>query len=156
MDNLKGNWYIVYTKTNSEFAARDSLICNAVVPIIQEAVTRRGKTRTELKPRYRNYVYVQHDGRKEFFAEVLANEYIVKIVSMQPVSAPEIEQILDGQVKNTVLKVNDSVKVVDKSFEGLNGVIDSQPERGVFSVRFNIMGTEITEQIPQEYLIKNG
>lgn len=155
MDSLAGNWYIIYTKTNCEQAAKNSLDCEAVVPMIQEVVTKRGKTRTELKPRFRNYVCVKHDGSEKFFERVSLNEYVVRFVSEEPVPAPDMEEIIERQTPKNMLRTGELVEVVDGAFAKMRGIIMDQDD-GEFAVEFNILDHKVVERIPKEFLVSHG
>ena len=155
MDTLKNNWYIIYTRTNCEMAAKNSLDCEAVVPMVQEVVQTKGVAKTMLKPRYRNYVYVKHDGTANFFERVLFNNHVVKFLSKVPVPAPDMKEIIQHQTPRTIIKCGDNVKVINGQFNGLSGRVINFGYNDECEVSFKIFDSFINESIPKECLILN-
>lgn len=155
MDSLKNSWYIIYTRTNCEMAAKNSLDCEAVVPMIQEVVHTKDRAKTVLKPRYRNYVYVKHDGTENFFERVLLNDHVVKFLSKIPVPAPDINEIIKHQTPRTIITCGDNVKVIDGQFNGLCGKVIGFGCNNECTVGFKIFDSFINESIPKECLILN-
>lgn len=156
---LKDGWYIAYVKNNCELKVRNSIDVRCVVPIIQVTKNMRGKMKVELVPKFRNYVYLQHDGSSNFFARCLMHEDVLYFLGSadgvqdpSPVPAPEINAILEKEMPRTILRPGVPVKVTDGQFVGFEGRVDKIIEEMV-TVKIPILGSEITEEIPKDYLM---
>lgn len=155
-----GQWFIAYTKNNCEFKAKDNFAGNCLVPVTQMIVKKGGQSRAKIVPKFRNYIYVQHDGTREFFEKVLANEYIQYLPGMTltvlplPVPEPDITHTVEEESKNTVLKRGDAVQIIDGYLKNLSGLIVGMQEQHEFIVEIKVFDRQIREIIPREYLIR--
>lgn len=157
INSLKNNWYMVYVKTNSEFAAQNSLDVECAVPVVRQIFNTSQGMRSKIVPKFKNYIYVRHDGSSNFFSRVLANEYVSYFLGMtkvklpEPVSAPEMD-LIQTETKKNILNNGDKVLIIDGLWRNFLGTIESKKEN-FFVVKIPVLDKEIHENIPAEYLV---
>lgn len=156
----KGQWFIAYTKNNCEFKAKDEFFGNCLVPVTQMVIKKGGQSKARIVPKFRNYIYVQHNGEANFFERVLANDYIQYLPGMTlsaaplPVPEPDITQTVEQESKATVIKKGDTVKIIDGYLKNLIGIIVETQEQNEFIVEIKVFDRHVRELIPREYLIR--
>lgn len=157
---MKGKWFIAYTKNNCEQKVQTGFPLECLVPMTQMVYQRGGKVRSKFVPKYKNYVYIKHDGSVDFFVKVLANEYIQYMPGMiqdnppLPVPEPDIQHTVEFETKNTVINVKDRVKVVDGYLKNMSGIVVDKDDFNEFTIEIVVFDRPIREVIPREYLIK--
>ncbi len=159
-EKLKDQWFIVYVKNGCEFKAANNLFCDSIVPVMQKVIKQNKRLKSKIVPRFKNYVYVCHDGTCDFFEEVLANEYVQYFPGMtrtslpSPVPCPEIQHFIEHECVNTLLKNGDKVRIIDGYLKGMDGIIVDASLPPEFVVEIKILDKVVRENILREYLIK--
>lgn len=159
---LRGKWFVAYVKNGCEFKASNTLYCDSVVPVTQKIVKSKSKNclKSKIIPKFKNYVYVCHDGTPDFFDVISSNEYVQYFPGMTrsslppAVSLPEIQHFIEHECSDTLLKKGDVVKVVDGYLKGMNGVVMDTSLLPEIIVEIKILDKIVRENILREYLIK--
>ena len=165
---LTGKWYVLYTRNKQERQARESLPFESVVPMLEKKAVRRGEddrkvVMVEMEPKYPNYVFVQHDGSKDFFEVCLRNRFVVSFAGGEfdqrsgkvpmPLTPSDVERIFAKEILRD-LAVGDDVLVIDGPYKDQEGVI-LQRQGGECRVAVRIFNITVNETIPEEFLTKN-
>lgn len=165
---LRGKWYVLYTRNKQERQARESLPFESIVPMLEKKVVRRGEgdrkvVMVEMEPKYPNYVFVQHDGSKDFFERCLRNRFVVSFAGGEfdphsgkmpmPLTDSDIARIYAKEICRD-LAVGDDVLVIDGPYKDQEGTILQRLD-GECKVSIRIFNVAVTETIPEEFLTKN-
>jgi len=157
---FKGRWFVLYTRNKQERLVREELPFKSIVPMVERKKA-KGKgdhavVLVELEPKYPNYVFVQHDGSKNFFEACLEHKHVVSFASGNkplPLSKAEEENIFARELSRH-LEPNANVLIVDGPYKGQTGTIVRQ-DGDSFLVRIKIFNLDVEEVIPQEFLSTN-
>lgn len=165
---LKGKWYVLYTRNKQERQARESLPFESIVPMLEKKVVRRGEgdrkvVMVEMEPKYPNYVFVQHDGSKDFFERCLRSRFVVSFAGGEfdphsgkvpmPLTQSDVDRIYAKEIRRD-LAVGDSVLVIDGPYKEQSGTVLDRSE-GYCKVAIRVFNVQVEEILPEEFLTKN-
>lgn len=108
---LKGRWYILYTRNRKETAVVDALGFESITPLVQKTKKRKGIVEVVNEPRYLNYVFVRHDGSETFFDRCVENKDVVSFaggvydkknsIFPIPMSEEEVANIIEHETSKS-------------------------------------------------------
>jgi len=166
---LIDKWYVLYTRNKQERQARQSLPFESVVPMLERKTVRRGEgdrkvVMVEMEPKYPNYVFVKHNGSKDFFEVCLRNRFVVSFAGGEfdprtgkvpmPLTKEDVARIFAKEICRD-LAVGDDVLVIDGPYKDQEGTILERAD-GYCKVAIRIFNVKVEEAIPEEFLTKNG
>lgn len=163
---FKKRWFVLYTQNKKETQARESLNFTSLVPLEEKVKIKKlggeNVRKIEFKPKYQNYVFVQHDGSENFFEKCLENKYIVSFAGgildiknekyPQPLSEDEVANILSNELKRNVSSGN-NVEIIEGPYIHQKGRVLSSNDAEC-EIEININNIKITERIPIEFVKK--
>ncbi len=165
-ENLLHKWYIVKTKTNCEFRARDSIqnlvkshklsqyVKDILVPEKDVVEVVKGKKMTRSKKFYPGYVFVQMHLTDQVWHLIKGVSNVVSFVGggkkgwPPEVPAKQIE-VIQSQVKedfespvvSASFSVGERVAVIDGPFKGFSGVVkEVNQEKARIKIEVSIFG----------------
>ncbi len=167
-ENLEQKWYIIKTKTNCEFRARDNIqklvkihkighyIGEILVPEKDVVEIVKGKKTTRSKKFYPGYVFVQMHLTDRIWHLIKGVSNVVSFVGSSKGKRgwpPEVPQEQIKSIQNRVkgdfdspeiqvaFSVGESVAVIDGPFKGFSGVVrEVNQEKGRIKIEVSIFG----------------
>ena len=159
-------WYIIKTKTNCEFRAKDSIqnlvqthklgqqVGEILVPEKDVVEVVKGKKITRSKKFYPGYIFVQMDLTNHVWHLIRGVSNVVSFVGggkkgyPPEVPAKQIEAIqsqAEGDSESPEIRVSfsvgENVMVIDGPFKGFNGVVkEVNQEKGRIKIEVSIFG----------------
>lgn len=167
--SLEGNWYVLYTRNKQERLARESLPYESVVPMIERKIVKRASDESqiamiEMEPKYPNYVFVKHNGDKDFFEVCLRSRFVVSFAGgnfdaaketlPNPLSKEDVDRIFEKEIQRD-LAPGDMVLVIDGPYKEQVGILQIR-ENGYCRISFKVFNITLEELIPEEFVTKHG
>ena len=165
-ENPEKKWYIIKTKTNCEFRAKDSIqnlvkthqlgsyVGDILIPEKDVVEVVKGKKITRSKKFYPGYVFVQMYLTDRVWHLIRGVSNVVSFVGggkkgLPPEVPPNQIEAIQSQVKGGLespevkvsFSVGESVMVIDGPFKGFNGVVkEVHQDRGRITIEVSIFG----------------
>ena len=166
MNPLDKKWYIVKTKTNCEFRARDSIqklvqthkledyVQDILIPEKDVVEVVKGKKVTRSKKFYPGYVFVQMHLTDRVWHLIKGVSNVVSFVGggkkgwPPEVPAKQIDAIqnkvredFDSPSEQAAFSIGESVAVIDGPFKGFSGIVkEISQEKGRIKIEVSIFG----------------
>ena len=164
--SLEKKWYIIKTKTNCEFRAKNSIenlvkthelegfVGDILIPEKDTVEVFKGKKVTRSKKFYPGYIFVQMHLTDEVWHLIKRGSNVINFVGKgqkgwpQEVPLQQIETIqskvqedLSKPSEHVAFAVGESVMVIDGPFKGFNGIVkEVSQDKGRVKIEVSIFG----------------
>lgn len=167
MENLQGKWYILYSKNKEEEKAREyfrKIGLDTIVPMIDKPKKKKVNgiivTTIQQEPKYRNYVFVKHNGDNDFFDKCLGVENIISFAGGKYVknenilpsalTNEDVDKIIKNEIKRQ-LRPDINIRVVYGPYAGQEGVVN-EINAGMCNIKFKLGNMNFQESIPENFV----
>ena len=158
--NQNRSWYLVATKPQSEFKAKENLLrqCYEIyLPLVQTSHRRNGKNIKRTEAFFPRYLFISLDKETDNWSAIRSTLGVTGIVRFGGMPAVVPENLIANLKKNEnefglqsfekkELKQGDKVEIIDGLFQGCKAVYQKMKSTERVSVLLNIVGknTQVT------------
>lgn len=154
------SWYLVVTKPQSEFKAKDNLNrqgFETYLPLVQTSRRRNGKNVNRTEAFFSRYIFISLDKESDNWSSIRSTIGVAGMVRFGglPAVVPEllIAALINNEnqfglqsIEKKELKLGDKVEIIDGPFEGYTAVYQKMKSTERVSVLLDIVGknTQVT------------
>ncbi|MEW6186673.1 MAG: UpxY family transcription antiterminator [Thermodesulfobacteriota bacterium] len=168
MDDLRENWYAVYTKSHYEIKVYQTLIdksITAFLPRVETLSRRKDRKKKIWLPLFPGYVFFRIPWDLKIYWEVLKTDGVVKTLTMAGNPAPIPEHEIDS-VRIAVdsllpfsphpfVREGDRVMVENGPLKGAQGIfLSREGKTGKVIIGVELLNRAIAVEIPPEFIRK--
>lgn len=153
-NNNKRSWYLVLTKSQSEFKAQENLLrqgYETYLPLTQTSTRRNGKSIKRTNVFFPRYLFISLDKETDNWAPIRSTIGVAGMVQFGGLPAVVPDYIVDKLNKNEnelglqiieekELKPGDKVDIIDGAFEGYKAIYKQMKSADRVSVLLDIVG----------------
>lgn len=161
--NLTRSWYLVVTKPQSEFKAKENLLrqrYDIYLPLVQTSRRSNGKIVNHTEAFFPRYLFIHLDKQNDNWSPIRSTIGVAGLVRFGGMPA-QVPDILIDKLKNNEdefglqsiekkeLKQGDKVEIIDGPFEGYKAIYQKMKSTERVSVLLDIVGknTQVTLSI---------
>lgn len=159
-NNQNRSWYLVVTKSQSEFKAQENLLrqgYETYLPLVQNSRRRNGKNIKRTESLFPRYLFIHLDKETDNWAPIRSTIGVAGLVRFGGMPAVVPEKMIANfknnenefglqSVETKELKPGDKVEIIDGPFEGHTAIFQKLKNTERVSVLLDIVGknTQVT------------